>query len=58
MKVLCVLKNMPARHWWLTPTIPASQETEVGRLPSKADLGRPYLKNKLKQKELGAWLKR
>jgi hypothetical protein len=36
--------------------VPAMQEAEIGRLQSKADLGksmRPYLKNKLKAKGLG-----
>jgi hypothetical protein len=42
------------------PVIPATQEAEVGGSQSKFAPGkieRPYLKNKLKQKELGVWLK-
>jgi hypothetical protein len=43
-----------------TPVIPATWREEVGGSPSEAFLGkcvRPYLKNKLKPKGLGEWLK-
>jgi hypothetical protein len=43
-----------------TYLIPAIQEVEVGESQSKAGLGkstRPYLKNKLKAKRTGLWLK-
>jgi hypothetical protein len=47
--------------WWHTPVIPTpQQQAEVGVLQYKNGLGksaRPYLKNKLKVKGLGAWLK-
>jgi hypothetical protein len=47
--------------WWYTPVIPATQVGEVGVSWFETNLGkgraRPYLKNKLKAKELGAWLK-
>jgi hypothetical protein len=42
---------------WCTSVVPATQEVEVGGLWSEATLGkrtRPYMKNKLKTKELGA----
>jgi hypothetical protein len=46
--------------WRFMPAIPA-QEMEVGRSRSEAGPGkknmRSYLKNKLKQKGLGTWLK-
>jgi hypothetical protein len=46
--------------WSLTRVIPATQELEVERLWPEASLGKnpkPYLKSKLNQKRLGAWLK-
>jgi hypothetical protein len=46
--------------WWYMPVIPATQEAGIVGLRSKAGQyksGRPYLKNKLQAKGLGAWLK-
>jgi hypothetical protein len=53
-------KQFPGWAWWYMSIIPATPEVEVkDRCPS-LDPGKskiPYLKNKLKTKELGAWLK-
>jgi hypothetical protein len=42
---------------WHMPVIPTTQELEVGGLRFQANLGkvsmRPYMKNKLKPKDLG-----
>jgi hypothetical protein len=46
--------------WWCMSVIPAAQEEEVGGLQSEASQcksARPYLKNKLKEKGVGVWLK-
>jgi outer membrane receptor for ferrienterochelin and colicin len=47
--------------WWCTPVIPATQEVKTEGSKLEASLGqvstRPYLKNKLKAKGLGVWLK-
>jgi hypothetical protein len=46
--------------WWYMPIIPATWKTDVGGSQPYASLGksaRPYLKNKLKAKGLGWWLK-
>jgi hypothetical protein len=46
--------------WWYMPIIPVAWKAEVGESWYEAGLGkiwRPYLKNKLKAKGLGTWLK-
>jgi hypothetical protein len=47
--------------WWSTPAIQATQEAEAGRSWPKISWSkisrRFYLQNKLKAKELAAWLK-
>jgi hypothetical protein len=45
-----------SQAWWYTSVIPATHEVEVGVLWFKAS-PRFCLKMKLKQKELGVWLK-
>jgi hypothetical protein len=45
-----------ARHWWHTPAIPATQESEIRELQLEASLGkqfmRPILKNPSQKKGL------
>jgi hypothetical protein len=51
-----------AWHWWLTPVIPATQESKIRRIegqsqPRQNSSTRPCLKKNLHKKGLVQWLK-
>jgi hypothetical protein len=54
MSLLFLEKKSISQMWWHMHVVPATQEGEVGGSSSEAILDksvRPYLKNKLKQKD-------
>jgi hypothetical protein len=49
----------PSQAWWYLTAISTTLETELDGSISKVTQGkivRPYLKNKIKKKELGMWV--